>query len=272
MMIHEREAVGNYKSTSKPHHDRIREIVGAGLKIVYDKLLINATENQALEKERILIEQYGRLWNDTGILLNKSPGGYNGGKTEKPVFQYDLDGNFIAEFPSSKVASEQIQGANRSYICQCCKKVRKSAGGFQWIYKNDNPPIKFTTLSYRKVDQYTLTGQFITTFDSLTKAAKSVGVDVRTISNSCTGNTQTSAGYIWCYNGEQPNVITDDKAHLKFRRVLQLTLTGDYVKEYNSIVEASVETGIGKSHISRVVSDRYPSAQTAGGYRWSYAN
>lgn len=49
----------------------------------------------------------------------------------KPVLQYDKQGNFIREWLSITDASETL-GINKSHISECCRGGRKSAGGFQW--------------------------------------------------------------------------------------------------------------------------------------------
>ena len=62
---------------------------------------------------------------------------YNGRKSSsKQVIQLDLDGNFIAEYPSVREAERQT-GIDHSNILKCCneKKWVKSAGGFIWKYK-----------------------------------------------------------------------------------------------------------------------------------------
>lgn len=58
----------------------------------------------------------------------------------KPVIQYDLKGNFIAEYPSIKEAERQT-GIQDISIGNCCRgyiitKVTQ-AGGFKWKYKKN---------------------------------------------------------------------------------------------------------------------------------------
>lgn len=52
----------------------------------------------------------------------------------KPVLQYDLDGNFIAEYISCHVASEKTN-TSRDVITKCCQGVFKQGKGFIWKYK-----------------------------------------------------------------------------------------------------------------------------------------
>lgn len=54
----------------------------------------------------------------------------------KSVLQYDLNGNFVKEWPSITSASLFLGKANgNGHICQCCKGQRKYAFGFIWKYK-----------------------------------------------------------------------------------------------------------------------------------------
>lgn len=52
----------------------------------------------------------------------------------KPVEQYTLSMEFVAEYPSIKEAERQT-GIHNSIISKCCRGERKSAGGYKWKYK-----------------------------------------------------------------------------------------------------------------------------------------
>ena len=53
---------------------------------------------------------------------------------QKPILQYDLNGNFIQEWPSGKIASEQLN-IDKGNITSCCKGKQKTAYKFIWKYK-----------------------------------------------------------------------------------------------------------------------------------------
>lgn len=55
-------------------------------------------------------------------------------KLSKPVLQYDLHNNFIAEFPSMSVASK-VTGHSRSGISRCCNGYAQSVSGYIWKFK-----------------------------------------------------------------------------------------------------------------------------------------
>ena len=55
-------------------------------------------------------------------------------KFSKPVLQYSLQGDFIAEFPSTMEA-ERFINKRGSHISCCCREARKTAYGYIWKYK-----------------------------------------------------------------------------------------------------------------------------------------
>ena len=54
----------------------------------------------------------------------------------KPVIQLDLEGNFIAEYPSIKEACVKT-GANGAGISACRRGEQKTHHGYRWVYKED---------------------------------------------------------------------------------------------------------------------------------------
>ena len=51
----------------------------------------------------------------------------------KPVLQYDLDGNFIREWECTSDVGREVSGN----ICDCLKGRHKTACGYVWKYKED---------------------------------------------------------------------------------------------------------------------------------------
>lgn len=199
MYYHERAVVRKYADATKPHHNRIEQILREGFAITYDKILVGVTEGQALNRERELIKQYGRAAKGKGPLLNFAAGGQRGGSLGRQICQYSLDGELIWEFDNIKEASECVPGANRSYITQVAKGKRKSAGGFMWVYKGEAVP-KFKKEYYSPVIQFNIkTKKQMNIFRSMTEAQKLTGVELHNISEACRGNSKSAGGYLWMY-------------------------------------------------------------------------
>lgn len=61
----------------------------------------------------------------------------NGSKTtSKPIIQYSIDGIKIAEYESIKAAC-RATGANDGYVSKVCKRIKYTAAGYVWRYKDD---------------------------------------------------------------------------------------------------------------------------------------
>ena len=102
---------------------------------------------------------------------------YNNLGVEKKVYKYDLDGNFICEYPSMSEASRHCGSLNGfKHISQCCNNKRRSALGFRWSFTHqDKLPYDdkiHITHKVAKID--IITNEIIEIFDSSLKAAESV--------------------------------------------------------------------------------------------------
>ena len=54
----------------------------------------------------------------------------------RPVKQFDLNGNFIKEYDNHRIAAKE-NNLSRNKIIACCKKERFSHGNFRWCYSNE---------------------------------------------------------------------------------------------------------------------------------------
>lgn len=55
-------------------------------------------------------------------------------KNSKPIYQYTLNGELVAEYESLAEAERQT-GIKNTNISSCCKNKRNKAGGYVWRYK-----------------------------------------------------------------------------------------------------------------------------------------
>lgn len=119
------------------------------------------------------------------------------------VSQYDLHGNFINTFQSSKVAARSVPNTTRANIMGCCKNKRGTSGGFQWRFENDDPPCAYNGPSMPKaVCQLDLCGNVLAEFQSISMASKATGVERANIAKCCNNLAKTACGYMWRYKNE----------------------------------------------------------------------
>ena len=119
-----------------------------------------------------------------------------------PIYQYDLDGNYIAEYASVYEAAEKTNtniGCIRGVICG----QHGSAGGFQWsrkkldnIGKNEKKP----RTTPKEIHQYSMGGEYIRSFKSMYQAEKSVGTNTSVMIRRVINGTANHAyGYKWSH-------------------------------------------------------------------------
>ena len=136
---------------------------------------------------------------------NMIPGGSNGAGLVKgkEVEQYDLNGIYIASYPSANQAS-QITGISHSGICACCREERNYCGEFQWKYKNSDKKIKtFEKVSkivkkekiIQQIDKKT--NLIIKEYPSISVAGRENKISISDISECCLKKRQTAGGYKW---------------------------------------------------------------------------
>lgn len=113
------------------------------------------------------------------------------------VYQFDEQGELINIYPSIANAADSLN-IDRSKICACCNGRQKTAYGFQWSYQNTCSPVKRKRVA-RKVTQYTIDGEFIATYPTLTAAANAVGGTVGGVGSVCQGNSRTYKGFVFEY-------------------------------------------------------------------------
>lgn len=204
----------------------------------------------------------------------------------RAVNQYDSKGNFIRQFKSRNEAYRET-GICASTIHKVCKRLiskngslSRTAGGFQWRFTDDCDDIgelnyKERDLSTYKtsVNQYTLDGKYITTYDSILDAHIATGANRSSIGSCCVGRVKKSGEFQWRYcNDEFPKGIDIDPirkvVHNKLRKkILQCDLEGNVIRIYDSFTQASAESGCCSASIAKVLRGELKSTK---GCIWKY--
>ena len=117
----------------------------------------------------------------------------------KPVYQYDLDGNFIKKFKCGNQAEQEL-GFTIVHAIYVSK--RGYTHGFLFSLEPHtkeywNKVTKENKGWTKRVAQYDDNGNEIARFDTVTEAAKAMNVTISCISNCCRGKSIHAAGYKW---------------------------------------------------------------------------
>lgn len=131
---------------------------------------------------------------------NSKEEGYNsdsGGGIKKTVYQYDLlTGKLVAKHPSLSVAGAVVK-ANKQDLSSVCLNVNKVFRGFYWSYDYIDTFLPLKDLRRKKVRQFTLEGEFINEFNSVSEASKVTGCNKCSIAKVCRFERKTAGGYLW---------------------------------------------------------------------------
>lgn len=116
----------------------------------------------------------------------------------------------------------------------------------------------------KTVYKYNLDGSLNATFEDLTTASETISVRKQDISRACWSVNHTLGGYLWSYDKMETFAAEND---IRKKEVVQSFLDGNLVAKYISASEASRETGVSKTCITRCC--RGEREQT-GGFLWEY--
>lgn len=121
----------------------------------------------------------------------------NGGVPKK-VAMYDLQGRFVGEFVSVASAGANLS-VTPSAILRACKHATPCKGYlFEYVEGTASAnilPYKKHIFNNRPVKQYSLTGEYIATYESMVLAVQATGA--AKISEVCNGKRKSSGGFIW---------------------------------------------------------------------------
>lgn len=116
------------------------------------------------------------------------------------------------------------------------------------------------------VNQYTIDGRFVRRYKSGVNAMevngwKGSGADIFLC---CDRKHHTAYGYIWRRDGDTDTSFVVKKYT---KKIIQMSLNGDFIAEYESIREASDKCGAQRGHICSCCKGK---RTKAGGYTWKY--
>lgn len=225
------------------------------------------TLQEALDLEAILVDEKFIRRKDT---YNITLGGGKPPILSKVVYQYDLNGNFIAEFKSMVEASQ----STGSYIEGIRNAIRlhRTCNNFYWSHdKFDTLDIsEYTKTIYKtKVIAYNEDLLPIGEFESVSEAAKFYDFDPRSITNAI-HDKHRCFGILFVPASISIDAVIEawnNYTKIKHNVYCYDSTTGDFIKEYDSFRHAADAVNLKTtSPISRAVKK----GTIAGGCLWSY--
>lgn len=214
----------------------------------------------ALDLERWLVDDTFISRPDT---YNATLGGGIPPSSNKVIYQYSLDGEYIREWKSITEASIYYKCSSSS-IGRAILDNTPSIGYLWQDYKLDKLSLSDFKIDANKIQcyMYNLDGSFNTEFNSITECAKYLNKKIADISRNCkTGSIVNKQYYISTHKYE---VFPIPQNNLE-RPVYQYDIYGNFIKGFKNVKEAKKELSI-SAHIPTNIR-----ANTlCGGYQWSW--
>lgn len=107
-------------------------------------------------------------------------------KISKQVYQFDLSGNSIGEYASTRDASRKLK-LSHSNISRCCNGIFKHTGGYIFSYDKNIQiiPVLYPNGTRKKIIEVDLNGVIIAEWNSIMDCSRSTSIDNGSISRVC---------------------------------------------------------------------------------------
>lgn len=198
-------------------------------------LAIFDKREDALELEKILVDEKFIAREDT---YNITVGGGNPPKFEIPVYQYDVNGNFINSYPNEYLAATSLGGRDASSIIiainnHCC--AFESFWTKEFVERLDIETYK-NTIQRINIYVYDSKGNYLETYPSIAKFAKSVNVTLGVVQRALKMQNKVANKYVSTVKVDK---FVKKKVKKHCKPIYQYSLDGEFIKEFKSCLEAS---------------------------------
>ena len=173
----------------------------------------------------------------------------------KPIIQFDLQGNLIAEYFNIDKALKETN-VNKDSLKTVLNGKQQSTNGYIWRYKEDyllNPIVIEEDIN--PIIQLNLNGEFIAEYKNVKEATEKTGIKRDGIRDCIRKKQNSSSNYIWVLKEEYTG---NSKDYKQGRRVFKVDRLGQIVKIYENVKVASENEKINsKNLISCLSSKKY---------------
>lgn len=187
------------------------------------------------------------------------------------VYQYDKNGNFIAEYRNKTKAAKATGLKSGTSILRAVKE-ESLAAGYQWRKEYSEKIPKYEkNKNTLKVLQYDKDGNFIKIHNSIEDASREINCSRSLIELCIEGHCKTGKGFIWEYykaNYSKKIEVKEYKNSVT-NLIEQYTLDGKFVEVYESSADAERKTGFSQSCIANCARGNQ---KTSFGYVWKFTD
>ena len=253
----------------KEKHHILPKCLGGGNEI---NNLIDLYPEEHYEAHKLLAEEHSDV---QGLLYARFMMGHGGGSSKKREKQNNIEYAEARKKYSHYLSEHNKKENNPNYGNSILSGTnnpmfgvdRKGEKSYWFGKKRDENTIKkIVKTSCKKILQKDDEGNLINTFESAAEASRVTGICYQSIKDVAgkRGRSKRAGGYRWEYDS-----VDTSFNNYKNKSVAQLDENENLISVYESIIKASINTGINKSSISHVCNG-IQGRKTAGGYKWKF--
>lgn len=194
------------------------------------------TENEAKKMETTLIKLFKTYDKDYGY--NLTSGGDGVVQPPRPVYQYDMDGNFVQYWDDvHKVVSRYNLDYDK--IIEVCNGKRRKTGNWVFRFEPDHNIKACHTVNLEyPILQFSFDGKLVQRWDNISTAAKSSSpkkYHSTKIKECCNHDRISIYGYFWLYEYDyQNNPEYLDKLVIDYHNSTEYKLQNYTVEQYDT--------------------------------------
>lgn len=219
------------------------------------------TIEEALEIERMIVNESFLKRPD---VYNAILGGGLPPRLNKEVYQYSLDGSFIAEYDSVEEASKKV-GAAFSGCISNALAYKTVSFGYLWSFKKTkqlNMEDFRVTIQKIEVHVYNKNGTYLKSFETLVEAAKELGTKHSVISDAIKSGRSYNNYY---FSSHKLDTLPIKKEFNSTSKIYQYTLEGKYITFFDNRKALKKSLNISTTGLADAIYKSFPFQ----GYRWS---
>jgi len=255
-------------------------------KRIYDIIIKNASQQTRKKKAGVLYEQHH--------IVPKSIGGSN--STDNLVLltpkEHYICHRLLVEIYRGTSSENKMYYAmwcminglgNQKRYATSSRIYNRLRGDFITLHSKDRYDNR------KAVEQYTLEGIYIATYDSAKEASKVIGIPRGSIENCAREETKTGKGFNWKYTDSQKIIskVVHEKSgrkigspssnkgkkylpgtrNIEYKKVLQYSIEGEFLTEYSTVNLAAQSVSVGRGAIENCCLGK---CKTVGGFNWKY--
>jgi hypothetical protein len=207
-------------------------------------LMVFKTEEEAYAQEKLIVNEDFIKSNKN---YNATLGGLGGGMTVelRGIHTYTLDGKYYKQCKNFSdilniINTVDNESVIKDNIYSCIKNFSDSCYNLRWSNKEVKFLQKSKIRSTESIMQFTLTGEYLNTWNNASEAARSLNGDsesVNTIRKCANGVYSKAYNYIWSFDGLN---ILDKVKNVKVQSgcIHKYSKSNEFIASFDSIKEA----------------------------------